>query len=246
MINKEQNDGSFSGRFFVIDGTDGSGKATQTKRLVERFQQEGFEVETISFPQYDRPSSGAIKEYLAGTYGAANDVSAYVGSMMYALDRYDGSFKIKKWLAEGKVVVADRFVSSNMGHQGCKILDANERTAYLKWNDHLEFEVFKLPRPTMTIVLAVPATLGSELAKQGAQEKTKVRGDIHEHDIAHLQASEETYREIAQRFEGFHLIECMKNNQLRDRDDIHKEIWGTVCTKLPTIKLKNKKEALHV
>ncbi len=246
MLNKQQNDESPSGRFFVIDGTDGSGKATQTKRLVERFQQEGFEVETISFPQYDRPTSGAIKEYLAGTYGTANDVSAYVGSMMYALDRYDGSFKIKQWLAEGKVVVADRFVSSNMGHQGCKITDPDERTAYLKWNDHLEFEIFKLPRPTMTVVLAVSADIGSKLARQGAKEKTKVRGDIHEHDINHLRASEETYREIAQRFEGFHLIECVHNDSLRDRDDIHNEIWQTVCTQLPSIKIKNKKEAISV
>jgi dTMP kinase len=243
---KQTYTGVTSGQFFVIDGTDGSGKATQTKRLVERFQQEGFEVETISFPQYERPTSGAIKEYLSGTYGSVNDVSAYVGSMMYALDRYDGSFKIKKWLSEGKVVVADRFVSSNMGHQGCKIKDTNERTAYLKWNEQLEYEIFKLPRPTMTIVLAVSADIGSKLARQGAKEKTKVRGDIHEHDIDHLRASEATYREIALRFQGFNLIECVQRNELRDRDDIHEEIWKTVCTKLPSIKIKNQKEVSRV
>lgn len=236
-----------SGAFFVIDGTDGSGKATQTKRLVERLRSEGHDVETISFPQYGKPSCSLVEKYLAGDYGASTDVNARAASIFFAVDRYDASFQIRKWLAEGKVVVSDRYVGSNMAHQGQKMKSPGERSAYLAWNDDLEHNIFGIPRPTLNIVLSVPVDTAFAMAAKGAKEKVKVEGDIHEADREHLRASIETYREIAQTFPSFQLVECAPTGDLRTIEDIHEEIWSIVLphvsTAVPTL---NPQATAHV
>jgi dTMP kinase len=109
------------GVFIVIDGTDGAGKKTQTDILCEKLKAYGFAVEIADFPQYGHKSAGLVEEYLNGRYGTAEAVGPYAASIFYACDRYDASFKIRKWLAEGKVVVSNRYVAANMGHQGGKI-----------------------------------------------------------------------------------------------------------------------------
>lgn len=222
------------GAFFVIDGTDGSGKATQTKRLVERLRLEGFEVETIAFPKYGDPSCGLVEKYLAGDYGASTDVNAKAASILFAVDRFDASFQLKQWLAEGKVVVADRYVGSNMAHQGQKIANQQERHDYLAWNDNLEHTIFNIPRPTLNLILSVPVDTAMDLAAKGAKEKVKVEGDIHEADRSHIKASIETYQEIATHFPNFHLINCAPEGNLRSIDAIHQEIWQTVLPHIGT------------
>src|SRR3990172_11995897 len=106
------------GKLIVIDGTDGSGKATQTKLLIKRLKKEGSKTAALEFPQYGAKSAGLIENYLAGLYGTADEVGPYRASVFYAVDRYDASQKIRRWLTEGRVVVADRYVTANMGHQG--------------------------------------------------------------------------------------------------------------------------------
>ncbi|MFP4424243.1 MAG: dTMP kinase [Candidatus Woesearchaeota archaeon] len=216
-------------RLFVIEGTDGSGKGTQTRKLRERFEKEGHEVETIDFPQYERNSSGLIKEYLNGTYGSAEEVGPYRASIFYACDRYDASFKIRRWLDKGKVVIADRYVSSNMGHQASKIDDPSKRERYLKWLDHLEHEIFGIPRPTAIIYLHVPAEIGQELVKK-KMLRTYIKddtADIHEKDISHLKKAEKTYNEISEKF-GWIKIECMKEGKIMDIEEIHEKIWNHI------------------
>src|SRR3989344_5128598 len=123
------------GKFFVLEGMDGSGKATQTKLLVEFLKNKGFQVEKIDFPQYTKISAGLIENYLKGVYGSSKEVGPYRASIFYACDRYDLSFKIKQWLREGKIVIADRYIASNIGHQGGKLITDKDklrkRTAYL-------------------------------------------------------------------------------------------------------------------
>src|SRR6186997_1725073 len=136
-----------NGLFLVIEGTDGSGKGTQFKRLVDRLTDAGHEVATFDFPQYDQPSSYFVREYLNGKYGTAEQVGPYTGSMFFALDRYQAAPAIQEALAAGKVVLANRFTGSNMAHQGTKFDSAEERRGYFIWLDNIEFEMLKIPRP---------------------------------------------------------------------------------------------------
>jgi len=217
------------GGFIVIEGTDGTGKATQTQKLVEYLKKEGKQVETFDFPQYGQPSCHFVESYLNGKYGT--DVNPYTASLFYALDRYGASVKIKQALAEGKIVVSNRYVASNMGHQGAKIDDAKQRQDYFNWNDHLEYNILAIPRPDLNIVLHVPAEIAQNLVDQkgsrayvGGQKR-----DLHEKDIAHLKRAEQVYLEMTKIFpENFTLINCMDKDKLMSIDEIHTKIVDVV------------------
>jgi len=210
----------------VIDGTDGSGKATQTKILADRLIRAGFDVETADFPQYNAKSAGLVEEYLSGKYGSAEAVGPYRASIFYACDRYDASFKIRSWLAEGKIVISNRYVTANMGHQGGKIKNPLVRKHYFNWLYQLEYEIFNIPKPDLNIILHVPAEISQKLANQRAKEdwdgKTK---DIHQEDLTHLKNAEQTYLEIARSFPDFSLIECAENGQMKSREEINDLVW---------------------
>lgn len=218
-----------NGCFIVIDGTDGSGKATQTKLLVERFGQEGLPVETISFPKYGDKSAGALEEYLGGKYGSAKDVTAHQASVLYAVDRFDAAPQIRAWLAAGKHVIADRYVGSNMAHQGSKITDPTERKAFFAWEVQFEYELMGIPMPDINVVLHVPTETAMELMKD-RDLKSKLNKDIHEENLEHLKAAEQAYLDITKQFETFTLIECVENGQMMSRKDIHDRVWDAIST----------------
>jgi len=220
-----------TGKLIVIDGTDGSGKTTQTELLIARLKQEGHAVETVSFPQYNQKSGGLVEEYLEGKYGKADEVGAKIASIFYAVDRYDASFKMRKWLEQGKVVIANRYVSSNLGHQGGKILNSSEREKTLKWLYDLEYKLFKLPKPDISVVLFVQPEIAQQMAKErGREDWHNKKRDVHEEDIAHLKAAAQAYLFICKTFSGFHLITCVENNQIMSREKIHEMIWARVRT----------------
>lgn len=218
--------GQYPGKFIVIDGTDGSGKATQVEILVNRFRKAGFDVEIADFPQYNTKSAGLVEEYLSGKYGEANDITPYQASIFYAVDRYDASWKIRHWLQAGKIVIANRYVSSNMGHQGGKIQNSLERKIFFNWLDELEYKIFDIPRPDLSIILHVEAEIAQQLAKQRARTdwdgSTK---DIHERNLDHLKNAEQVYLEIAHSFPDFKLIKCTINDRLLSREEINDLIW---------------------
>ncbi len=225
------------GVFITIDGTDGSGKATQTKLLVERLTREGRGVQTISFPQYGKKSAGLVEEYLSGTFGTALDVGPYASSIFFAVDRFDASQKIKCLLEAGQIVVTDRYVGSNMGHQGSKISDPEQRATFFKWDIHLEHEIFKIPRPDINIILHVPSEVAHELiTKRDAQEGSKhgLKKDVHESDPRHLKAAEEAYLDMANRFETFQLVECVESDRLLTPEQVHERVWSLVAKFLPS------------
>jgi len=216
------------GKLIVIDGTDGSGKATQTKLLINRMKFEHGPVETISFPQYGKKSAGLAEEYLAGTYGSAMSVGPYRASVLYAVDRFDASFQITDWLKGGRHVVSDRYVGSNMGHQGSHIADKDERTRFFTWAMEFEHGLLGIPKPDLNIVLHVPAAVAMELAKQRGGWKAKIARDILETDLRHIEAAERTYLELAERFDNFQVIECFENNQLLPIDTVHERVWSLI------------------
>lgn len=218
------------GKFIVIDGTDGSGKATQTKLLVERMKTEGIPVKTISFPQYGKKSCGPVEEYLSGKYGTADEVGAKTASILYAVDRFDASFEIKQDLEAGINIIADRYIGSNLGHQGSKIEDSKERKEFYKWNRELEHILFSIPTPDVNIVLHVPTETAIRLAKDRGGWKADIKTDIHETNPDHLRKAEQTYLELTELFDEFKLVECVKDENLMSREDIHEKIWNIVKT----------------
>lgn len=225
--------GSYSdqGVLIVIEGTDGSGKATQQEQLVKRLTAEGYDVATVDFPQYAQASSYFVRQYLAGAYGSPDQVGPYSGSLFYALDRYEAAPKIREALARGKVVVANRYVGSNMGHQGTKFLHAEERRGYFIWLDNLEFEMLRVPRPKLSVVLRVPAETASQLIEARGLPGPR---DIHEGDLEHLKKAVEVYDDMCQLFpKDFQRIDCTRDGQLLGVDTIHDIIWQKVEPLLP-------------
>ncbi len=217
------------GRFIVIDGTDGSGKATQTNLLVEELKLGGYEVEMTDFPQYGTKSAGLIEEYLNGKYGQVGPEAA---SIFYAIDRFDASFKIREWLAAGKIVISNRYVTANAGHQGGKIADDMDRLKYFKWLDNLEYNIFNIPKPDLNIILHMPAEMAQELVdKKSADVRGYANGkkrDLHEADLNHLKNAEKVYLEIAKLFPNTKLVECVTNGKLQSPAEVHNKVWELV------------------
>lgn len=218
-----------SGKFIVIDGTDGSGKTTQLELLKARLEAEGYVVAIADFPQYNTKSAGLVEEYLSGKYGQADEVNSYKASIFYAVDRYDASFKIREWLKEGKIVLANRYTSANMGHQGCKIENPLERKVFFNWLYDLEYKIFEIPRPDLSIILHVESEISQKLAKTRAREDwAGKKNDIHEDNLDHLKKAERIYLEIANSFPDFKLISCTRNNEILSREDISTLVWPSV------------------
>jgi dTMP kinase len=219
------------GTFIVLEGTDGSGKTAQFKLLVSRLRREGFGVATFDFPQYNKPSSYFVKEYLNGRYGGWNEVGPYKASLFYAMDRFDVGMRIQKRLKEGRVVVANRYVPSNMGHQGAKIAGEKARAAFFRWLYNLEYRFLGIPKPTKNIILHVPARIAQKLISQKGRREYLggVKLDIHEADIKHLKRAEKTYLLLPKIFpREFRLIECFEAGRLLSIAEIHEKIWRLV------------------
>jgi dTMP kinase len=223
------------GIFIVIEGTDGSGKGTQFKLLSEQLANAGYDIATFDFPRYDHPSSYFVKEYLNGRYGSAEEVGPYTGSLFYALDRYDASAQIREALEAGKIVLANRFTGSNMAHQGTKFNNPDERRGYFIWLDNLEFEMLKIPRPDMNVVLRVPADIAQQLVDQKEERSyTDKKRDLHEADLNHLKRAVEVYDDLGQLFpKDFLRIDCVRSGELLSIDDINRLICEKVAPILP-------------
>lgn len=218
------------GKLIVIEGTDGSGKATQTRFLAEKLASLGVPFELADFPQYGKPSAYFAEKYLRGEYGTAEKVGPYRGSLFYAVDRYDKSFDIRRWLAEGKVVVSNRYVSANMGHQAGKIKNKTEREKFLRWLAELEYGIFGIPKPDLTILLYVPPEVGQKFVDQkGSRAYTKGKQrDIHEADLKHLQAAAETYLAVAKKY-GWAVIDYRTQNGILSLSEVQARIWERVA-----------------
>ena len=163
------------GKLIVIDGTDGSGKATQVKKLTERLLQENHNVKSLDFPRYyDNFFGKFIGEALRGDYGNWKDIHPKIASIIYANDRLESAPMIKDWLDEGNIVILDRYVSSNQIHQGGKIHDKHTRKEFMQWLDTMEHEILGIPRPDLILYLNVPIAVTREII--GRKRKQRIKG----------------------------------------------------------------------
>ena len=222
------------GYIIVIEGTDGSGKKTQTERLYERLLGAGVKTCKFSFPNYDSPSCGPVKMYLNGEFGDnAESVDAYQSSSMYAVDRLCTYFAdIKSHYENDEVIVFDRYTTSNMFHQACKIENELERDKFLDWLSDFEFNVLKLPKPDKVIFLDVPVEVSKRLANERSELKSGQSQDIHEKDKDHLTKAYNNGKYVAKKF-GWKTISCVDDNgNIRTIEDIHEDVFGSVIEEI--------------
>lgn len=238
-------EGNRSGLFIAIEGSDGSGKGTQFKLLVERLKAEGFEVSTYDFPQYEKESSYHVREYLNGHYGTAEELGPYTPSLFYALDRFSAAAEIANDLANGKIVLSNRFSGSNMAHQGTKFSTEQERRAFFEWLDQLEFGMLQIPKPDLNLVLLVPAETAQKLVDQKEKRTyTESTRDLHEADLGHLKRAVEVYEQLCETFpENFTSIECTKDDALMGIPAINNLIWERIQPMLEKLRKSKKKPA---
>ena len=215
------------GKLIVFEGTDGSGKATQSRMLCQRLAQEHVSYKNIDFPRYGKPSAVMVQEYLDGKLGKnAGDVNAYAASILYAVDRF-ASYK-QDWGAfyeAGGLIVADRYTTSNAVHQASKLPDG-ERTAYLNWLFELEYGRIGLPEPDLVIYLDMPTEI-TERMMRGREQQTGTHADIHEQDAEYLRKCRANAREVVRQC-GWTVIHCAAGDAPRTIEDIHEEVWQTV------------------
>ncbi len=210
----------------VIEGLDGSGKATQTQKLMERLEALGRDAVKVSFPNYEDDSSALVKMYLRGELGQAEEVNAYAASLFYTVDRYATFRKAyeQQWKA-GHCIVADRYTTSNMFHQ-CTKEPRENWDSYLSWLEDLEYEKVGLPRPTQVIYLDVePEVSRALLSKRYEGDESKK--DIHEANFAYLLRCREAALYAAEKF-GWKVIRCNEGSDMRSIDSISNEIWSEV------------------
>ena len=214
-----------SGKIIVIEGTDCSGKETQSKLLEKSLQEKKINCIRFEFPMYDTPTGKIVGgDYLGKkeigkslfTEGAIN-VDPHVVTLYYAADRKYNWNKIQEYLDKGYYVILDRYTPSNLAHQGSKIIDKDERFDMYQWIDKLEYWLLQLPKPDKTIFLHVPYEISVELGK------SRLNKDEHEKSEEHLKRAEESYIELSELY-NWDRIECVENGRLRSVEDIHKEI----------------------
>ncbi len=225
------------GKLIVIDGIDGSGKATQVNLLAKHLKREKVKFKTIDFPRYyDNFFGKMIGEYLSGKYGDFIQVDPRLASVLYAADRFEASKTIHRWLEAGYVVIADRYASANQIHQGGKIRDKKMRKEFISWLDTMEHGVFGIPRPDLIVYLDVPFEVSSEWLKRKVLQRSKKylkgRKDVAEDNLVHLKDSRESAMSLAKGNKNWVKIECCSRGVCLEPEAVSERVRNAVRTKL--------------
>lgn len=220
------------GKLIVIDGTDGSGKTTQKELLINHLKKDGHKIKTIHFPDYNNFIGGFIGHCLTEQYYNFINVHPKIVSVLYAADRWESSEKIKNWLEGGYTVVLDRYVSANQIHQGGKIANVKKRQAYIEWLDVMEYKVFKIPRPDITIYLSLPLQLITRLIKERNKKSVRAyagnKKDVHEVDMNFQKNSRTSAMWLAKVLKNFKKIDCAPEGKILSRERIHDMVYKEV------------------
>lgn len=209
-MNKKQ------GLLIVFEGIDGSGKTTQINLLSQYLKEKDADFEVISFPQYGKNEyAKKIFNYLSGKLGKLAEVDPYAIAKLYAADRKTDRDKIKNWLKSGKLVIANRYVSSSKAHLGANMPD-DQREKFIKWIDNLEYGQNSMPREDLTILLNVNPQI--------AQKNVGQKHDIHEESLRHLEKASRIYLDLVKKEPNWYVVDCMEGGIMREKQDIHREI----------------------
>ena len=224
-------DKNMKGKLITIEGTDCSGKETQTNLLIKKLREEGYRVQNFSFPNYNSPTGKIIGGPYLGKEGfdpcyfeeGSSKVDPKVASLYYTADRKYNIDKILFLLDQGYNVILDRYIYSNMAHQGGKIEDKKEREAMYNWLDKLEFDLMELPKPDLTVFLHMPLSVAEKL-----KSSRKEKADGHEKDENHLRKAEKAYLELAKKYD-FITIECAdESGKPKNIEDINHTLYEII------------------
>ncbi|GDY07579.1 thymidylate kinase [Planctomycetia bacterium] len=216
----------------VIEGIDGSGKGTQAQQLTERLAATGRRVRLLSFPRYRETLFGhAIGDFLNGRFGQLNEVHPFLASVLYAADRFESKSVLTDALQQSDVVICDRYVPSNLAHQGAK-LEGAERDELLRTIERIEFGVFALPRPSLVVLLNVPVDIAQRnIAAKKPRSYTDKAADLQEADAGYLQRVRDVYLQLATTDPIWQRVESVRAGKQRSITEIGDDILGRV---LPT------------
>ena len=213
------------GKLITFEGTDCSGKETQTNLIIEKLKKDGYKVAKFSYPNYDSPTGKIIAGPYLAKFGegyfpeGATNVPALVASLYYSADRLYNSKRVEEALTENDVVILDRYSFSNFAHQGSKIRDSKERDLFFDKLEELEFNILGLRKPDHTFFLHMPTKNAIELRKGRAE-----KADQHENNIDHLKQSEQTYLDLCKKY-NFIYISCVENGETRSIPSINEEVY---------------------
>ena len=219
--------GMYKGKIITIEGADATGKSTQLKLLIEALKSKGYPIETMHFPRYDTPTGRKVRAYLNGEYGGLDEVDPKFASNLYAEDRLAALPTFSKWLRQGEIVVFDRYIESNLGHQGAKFADAKKRKEMIDWMIDVECRQMGLPPSDLVIYLSLP--LDYILNAMAADEGRKSVRDIHEGDRSHLITAKETYDTLS-KGKNWATIDCAPPHGTKRYTikQIHENVMATV------------------
>lgn len=220
--------------FIVLEGVDGSGKSTQIANLQRLFAEQGIPTEYLHFPRFDAPYFGdLIARFLRGELGSVEQVDPYIVAMLYAGDRRDAAEMIRGWIAEGRVVICDRYVYSNIGYQCAKVAEKEEREHLREWILSLEYDYFKIPRPDVSLFLDVPFAFTERKLLQEQREgddRAYLHGkkDIHEQSMDLQRQVRQVYIDAAQYDEAMHVVDCSHDGEMASPEEIFGRIKAVV------------------
>jgi dTMP kinase len=229
------------GILIAIEGIDGSGKHTQAKLLEHSLSSQGFFVYATGFPQYDSWFGSMVGKFLNGNYGPLATVDPHFSALLYAGDRFEAKTRIEAVLNEGRIVLVDRYVASNLAHQVARA-SAEKRSEFLRWIEHLEYSVYGMPREDLILYLRVPPSQAQMLVGQKSERQyTSATHDIQEKSLRHLEDAAEMY-DMLSRSRPWATIQCYdaQNCSLRLPEDISAEVFSAVRPLLEAVKRPEK------
>lgn len=221
------------GKLIVLDGTDGSGKATQTALLLKNFKKRRIKTATLNIPVYNSFTGDLTARYLRGEFGR---LSPYLASLLYAVNRLQFRDQIIQWLQQGRIVVLNRYVTANLIHQSPNVPGKANRKKFMKWVEDLEYGIFGLPKPDLVLFISVPPEIALKMIKTKSKQQRKyLAGAKHDMLESDLQYQREAFGQavsIAKTNPEWVEVDGVEKGKLLSRQQISEKIWQITKSKL--------------